>query len=531
MKGTQIILKQLIEENVDTIFGYPGGTILPLYDELSCYKNRIRHILTAHEQGATHAADGYARSTGKTGVVFCTSGPGVTNTITGITTAYKDSVPIIVITTNISSNEKGYDNFQEVDIIDITKSITKQNFKIENIEDLQITIKKAFKLATTGRTGPVLIDISKNVLVNEYEYIDNLKVDLNLLNNTYEDANIEKIINLINESKKPILLLGGGIVKSNSTIEIKELANKINSPVVTTLMGIDSYPKNENKNLGLLGIHGQKCSNIALLNADLIIGIGTRFSERTIPNIKSLTAKIIHIDIDKHEINKRIETEAYAIGNIKNILQNIIFKINKKENTEWLDYLLKIKNNDRNEDIVTLNPKLIIKKLQEIIKDPIIVTDVGLHQIWAAQASNINLPRHFITSGGLGTMGFGLGAAIGCKIGNPNKNVILITGDGSFNMNMNELATCRMYNISLTIFLMNNGALGMVKEMQKSLGNNDFFATNIENRNINYNKLMEAYNFNSYEIRNNKEIEKVIKKINFDNQNVNLINCLIGDII
>lgn len=532
MKGSEIIMEELLAQKVDTIFGYPGGTIISLYDALYQYEDRIQHIITAHEQGAAHAADGYARATGKVGVVFCTSGPGATNVVTGLATAYLDSIPMVVITVNVPSTIKGFDNFQEVDIADITNSITKHNFKVNKIEELQATIKKAFQIATTGRFGPVLVDISKDVTLNEYKYQPNLEIKANCKQKEeYTSQEIEEIAKVINQNTKIHVILGGGVIKANATEEVRTFVDKIKATVSMTLMGIGSYPASQKNNLGLIGMHGSFASNNAATNADLIIGLGTRFSDRTISNSKEFNkrAKVIHIDIDKSEINKIIKADYHAIGNLKEILKKINEKIENKEECDWQDKLVEVNQNYalRIEDNHDLNPQTIIQKAQELAQEEyIVVTDVGQHQMWAAQFSKIEHPREFISSGGLGTMGFGLGAAIGSKVGEKKKRVLLFTGDGSFSMNMNELATCKMYHIPITIFLMNNSVLGMVRQWQKILLNKRFSQTNIGQRNIDYCKIAEAYGFNSYTITKNEEIEQTIKKA-YATEETTIINCKI----
>lgn len=534
MKGSEIIMKELIKEKVDTVFGYPGGTIISLYDELYYYQDKINHIITAHEQGAAHAADGYARSTGKVGVVFCTSGPGATNVVTGLATAYLDSIPMVVITVNVPSNIKGFDNFQEIDIVDITNSITKHNFRVSKIEELQDTIAKAFNIARSGRTGPVLIDISKDVTLKEYSYSEDKKVEsICKQKNEYTRKEILDIANCINGNNRIHIIVGGGVVKSDAIEELKILVEKTKATVSMTLMGIGGYPASQENNLGLMGMHGSIVANTATMEAEVIIGLGTRFSDRTISNSKEFgkNSQIIQIDVDKSEIDKVVKTNYHAIGNIKDIIRELLRYIQNKTDETWKQQMKEVQREYplKMEENHLLTPQKVIEKAQELAQEEtIVVTDVGQHQMWTAQFAQINAPRGFISSGGLGTMGFGLGAAIGSKVGNPNKRVLLFTGDGSFCMNMNELATCNMYQIPVTIFLMNNGVLGMVRQWQKVLLNSRFSQTNIQKRNVDYTKLAEVYGFESYTLTKNEQIEEVIKKA-YASQNTTIINCIIDE--
>lgn len=467
-------------------------------------------------------------------MVFCTSGPGATNILTGLATAYMDSIPLIVITVNVPSNIKGYDNFQEIDIVDMCNSITKHNFRISRIEELQQTIIKAFKIAQTGRFGPVLIDISKDVTMEDYKYIENLDIEItNKQKNNFSYEDIDKIAKCLNENNKIHVIVGGGVIKSNSTKEVELLVNKLNATVSSTLMGIGGYTSGNENNLGLIGMHGSVASNTATMEADVILGLGTRFSDRSISNSKTFGRNniVIHIDVDPSEINKIIRADYQAVGDIKKILELINLKLIQKQDKSWIEEMINYKKEFplKIEETHKLNPQFIIQKAQELCeKETIIVTDVGQHQMWAAQFSNVKYPRQFITSGGLGTMGFGLGASIGSKIGNMDKQVLLFTGDGSFQMNMNELATCRMYDIPITIFVMNNGVLGMVRQWQKVLLNNRYSQTTIKQRNIDYSKLAETFQFSCYNLYENSQIEEVINKA-YKNNGTTMINCMIDE--
>jgi len=513
--GAQIIAECLIEQGVDTVFGYPGGNVINIYDALYEYRDKIRHILTAHEQGAAHAADGYARSTGKVGVVFATSGPGATNLVTGLATAFMDSIPVVAITGNVTSNLLGRDTFQEIDIFGVTMPITKHNFIVKDIKDLANVLRKAFRIAVSGRPGPVLVDILKDVTIAQTEFESKLPETIkpSIEKMTIED--IEKAVALINESKRPMIMAGGGIILSNASKELIDFAKRIDAPVTMTLMGLGSYPADDPYYTGLIGMHGSKISALAVNNCDLLIAIGARFSDRVISSANTFArnAKVIHIDVDAAEINKNIKSYHSIIGDAGVILNELNKRINRLEHKEWLNQITEWKEKypriEHAKDIVS--PQYVIESVSKLLsQDDIIVTDVGQHQIWTAQFYPFKKPRTFITSGGLGTMGFGLGAAIGAKIANPDKKVVLFTGDGSFHMNCNELITANMNNLPIVIIVMNNSVLGMVRQWQKLFFNKRYSQTTLD-RKTDFVKLSEAYGGKGYRITKEDEVVPTIK--------------------
>ncbi|SCH72776.1 MULTISPECIES: biosynthetic-type acetolactate synthase large subunit [unclassified Romboutsia] len=527
MQGARIVLECLKKEGVNTIFGYPGGAVIPLYDALYDYKNDFKHVRTSHEQGLVHAADGYARSTGKVAVCFVTSGPGATNAVTGIATAYMDSSPLVVISGQVPTTLLGKDSFQEIDITGVTLSITKHNYLVRNIKDIAPTIKEAFKVANTGRKGPVLIDIPKDLFLEEIDFNpDNYtsylhKIDLNKLN-TFEldevnNESLNKAIDLIHKSKKPIIYAGGGVKSSNAEDLLLEFAKKIDTPVVNTLMGLGSIDRKDKLSLGLVGMHGSRESNLALSNSDLVIAIGARFSDRVVGKTSEFAKKanIIHIDIDPSELNKNVETDVVLTGDVANVLKVLINSVKVKNNENWKENIKEFK-----EDIMLkkdeFHPKNILKLLnQKIGSNSIVVTDVGQHQMWTAKYWEYSKGKTLITSAGLGTMGFGLGAAIGSKVGNENKLVVLVTGDGSFRMNCNELATVSKYRIPIVIVLLNNGALGMVRQWQKLFSHERYSETDIDNS-LDYVVLAKAYNIDGYSISDIDELNLVLNKVDFN---------------
>lgn len=511
LKGSQIILECLKEQKVDTVFGYPGGQIMPLYDALYDYENSIKHILTCHEQGATHAADGYARSTGKVGVCFATSGPGATNTVTGIATAYMDSVPLIVITGQVPLSIIGKDSFQEVDITGITLPITKHNYFVKSVDELAACIRKAFHIATNGRPGPVLIDVPKNILVETADYVaekseitDNVEVS--------EDG-LTTVAKYINNAKKPVIYAGGGIIISEASCELSEFAQKSNIPVLNTLMGLGTFPRTNPLSLGMVGMHGFKEANLALYNSDLVIAIGARFSDRVTGNTEKFAknAVIIHIDIDESEVGKNIKTHHSIIGDIKDILTKLTPMINKQDRTEWVEEVTLWRSADKTDDD-SFCPNNIIKAIHEVVgDDAIISTEVGQHQMWTAQRWPFMKPRTFISSGGLGTMGFGLGAAIGAQIGNPDKRVIHIAGDGSFRMNFNELATVSSNKLPIITIVLKNNTLGMVRQWQTLFFNQRYSATDLADV-IDYVKLVESFGLTGNYTRNLNELKESLNE-------------------
>ena len=512
MKGAEILIQCLLEQGVDTVFGYPGGTILNIYDEL--FKNgKIKHYLTAHEQGAIHAADGYARATGKVGVCFATSGPGATNLVTGIATAYMDSSPVVAITCNVATGLLGRDSFQEVDIAGITMPITKHNYIVSNVEELADVVREAFVIAKSGRRGPVLIDIPKDITVADCEYKAEKPAEY-IPSSVCSEKELKKAADLINKSEKPMILAGGGILSSGAEKELLELAEIIDCPVTTTLMGNGAYPQNLPRFTGMVGMHGTKASNLGITACDVLIAVGTRFSDRVISDASKFArnAKIIHIDIDPAEISKNIKAEIDLTGDAKIILEKLKAYIEKSDHTEWMEDILKYKKDfpliDRNDNV--LNPEYIMKTIEEkTAGDAVIVTEVGQNQMWASQFYTYTKPNTFISSGGLGTMGFGTGAAMGAQVGLPEKRVISIAGDGCFRMNCNELATVSYYNIPIIIVIMNNKTLGMVRQWQTLFYEKRYSETTLD-RGPDFTKLAEAYYVDGYKVTDKESFERAI---------------------
>lgn len=513
LKGSYIIMECLIEQKVDTIFGYPGGQIMPLYDALYDYSDRVKHILTSHEQGATHAADGYARSTGKVGVCFATSGPGATNTVTGIATAYMDSVPLVVITGQVPISSIGKDSFQEVDIVGITLPITKHSFFCRTVEDLAPNIRKAFKIAASGRPGPVLVDVPKNLMVELAEYEPCLPEEIERCCPPEDPDQISIIAQEINESKRPVIYAGGGTIIADASKELTDLAIKANIPVITTLMSMGSFDRKHPLSLGMVGMHGQKEANMAVHHSDLIIAVGARFSDRVTGDASKFAkgAKIIHFDIDASEFGKNMRFDYCVRCDIKSALNALLPQIKETERAEWnqmIDSWKKKKKRSGNK----LEPNNIFETLNEVFGDDVIIaTDVGQHQMWTAQKWPFRKPRTFITSGGLGTMGFGLGAAIGAQIGNPDKRILHISGDGSFRMNMNELATVAAYKLPIITVVIRNHTLGMVRQWQKLFFNKRYSSTDLPDV-LEYDKLASAFGLYGRLVRNRMEFRKALEE-------------------
>ncbi|AKP42512.1 acetolactate synthase large subunit [Clostridioides difficile] len=531
MNGAKVILECLKKEGIDTIFGYPGGAVIPLYDALYDYSDDFKHIRTSHEQGLVHAADGYARSTNTVGVCFTTSGPGATNAITGIATAFMDSSPMVVISGQVPTSLLGKDSFQEIDITGATLSMTKHNYLVRNTKELVPTIKEAFRVANSGRKGPVLVDVPKDLFLAEMDFsgedydlcqIDDYmdyKSDFDLDDETNIKL-LNEAIDIIKESKKPVIYAGGGVKSSDSEEILEKFATKIDTPVLNTLMGLGNIDRKNELSLGMVGMHGSRESNLALSNSDLVIAIGARFSDRVISKSSEFAknAKIIHIDIDPSEISKNIESNVSLVGDVKLVLSLLIERVESKNNSNWKE---EIKTFRKSEGVQTyeFHPQNILKKINEkyetLKKPTVVVTDVGQHQMWAAKYWNFKGNKSFITSAGLGTMGFGLGAAIGTKVGNVDKNVVLVTGDGSFRMNCNELATVANYNVPMLILLLNNRTLGMVRQWQKLFSNQRYSQTDI-NENVDYVKLVNAYNIDGYKVASMEELGKALDMIDFN---------------
>ena len=510
LTGAQIIIETLIEQGCKTAFGYPGGAVLNIYDELYNNADRIEHIITAHEQGAAHAADGYARATGEVGVVIATSGPGATNLVTGIATAMLDSVPMVAITGNVSTDLIGRDSFQEVDIMGITIPITKHNYFVKRVEDLADTIREAFKIAKSGRPGPVLIDVPKDVQINRCDYtVQPVEEPF-----TYEDAsdeNIEAAVEIISEARRPYIYCGGGVIISDAAKEVIELSEKIDAPVGCSMMGLSAIPSDHKNALGMQGMHGTFAASRAMAEADVIIALGVRFSDRATGNKKKFahSARIIHIDIEPAELGKNIPAYLGIIADVKKTLQTINSKAAEKKHDEWRAKVEEFKKRSENDNFNPddMRPFQIIDCVKKYAEhDTVIATDVGQHQMWTAQRYKFEKPRTFVTSGGLGTMGYGLGAAIGAAKGSGQKTV-LFTGDGSFGMNLNELATAVTFNVPVIVVIMNNGVLGMVRQWQTIFYQKHYSNTTL-GRKTNFKLLAEAFGARGYTCTTMEEFDK-----------------------
>ena len=517
ISGSQIVIECLLEQGVDTVFGYPGGAILNIYDALYKNSNRIRHILTAHEQGASHAADGYARSTGKVGVCMATSGPGATNLVTGIATAYMDSIPVVAITCNVTQAQLGKDSFQEIDITGVTMPITKHNFMVRDVNDLADTIRKAFHIAKFGRPGPVLIDIPKDVTASqtEYEPVNPETLNFDIPSKIIHSPSKEQILNaikMIDEAERPFIYAGGGVQIAGACEELKSLAEKANIPVSMSLMGKAVFPNKHPLSMGMIGMHGTYVANTACDKCDLLLAIGCRFSDRVIGDPKKFAgnAKILQIDIDPAEVNKMIEVDNALIGDIKQILAEISSKIQKKEPGKWNEQVNEWKkivppSYNKKQD---LSPKFIFEYVNSKVKqDTIITTEVGQHQMWTAQFYDFMQPRTFLTSGGLGTMGYGTGAAIGAQFANPEKTIVHFAGDGSFRMNCNELATIQHYELPIIIVVLDNHALGNVRMWQTLFYEKRYSNTTLD-FGPDWEKLAFAYGIQGYHVKNEEEFKK-----------------------
>ena len=515
LTGSEIICECLIEQGVDTVFGYPGGTILNVYDALYRYQDKINHVLTSHEQGASHAADGYARATGKVGVCMATSGPGATNLVTGIATAYMDSTPLVAITANVGVEILGRDSFQEIDITGVTMPITKHNFIVKDIKDLVPTIRKAFYIAKEGRPGPVLVDVTKNVTAEKMEFEPLQPKAIEPKTETYTVEDLDKAIEMIKESEKPFIFAGGGVISSGASQELKEFAEKIDAPVCETLMGKGAFDNTRPRYTGMLGMHGTKTSNLGVSGCNLLIVLGARFSDRVTGNTKTFAknAKILQIDVDAAEINKNIVVDASVVGDEKEVLKRILAEVPEMRHSEWTAHISELKEKyPLRYDHSQLTGPYIIEKLYELTKgDAIITTEVGQNQMWAAQYFKYKEPRTFLSSGGLGTMGYGLGAAIGAKMGRPDKTVVNIAGDGCFRMNMNEIATAVRCGRPLIEIVLNNHVLGMVRQWQTLFYDHRYSHT-ILNDAVDFVKLAEAMGAKAIRITKMEEVEPALKE-------------------
>ena len=514
LNGSEIILECLKEQGVDTIFGYPGGTILNVYDAIYKYGDQFRHVLTSHEQGAAHAADGYARATGKVGVCMATSGPGATNLVTGIATAYMDSIPIVAITANVSVPLLGKDSFQEVDIAGITMPVTKHNFIVKDVNHLADTIRRAFQIARSGRPGPVLVDVTKDVTAAMAEYEPAVPAPIEKKTDISE-AELEQAVALINAAKKPYVLVGGGAILSDAAQEVRAFVKKLQAPVADTLMGKGAFPGTDELYTGMLGMHGTKTANFGVSQCDLLVVLGARFSDRVIGNAAKFAsrAKIVQLDIDPAEVNKNIHVTASVTGDLKASLEKLTERIAPQDHAEWLAKIQELKAQYplKYDHQALTGPAVIEEIYRETKGEAIITTDVGQHQMWAAQYYKYTQPRTFLTSGGLGTMGYGLGACIGAKCGCPDKTVINIAGDGCFRMNMNELATASRYGIPVIEVVINNHVLGMVRQWQTLFYDKRYSATILEDK-VDFVKVAEGLGVKAVRVTELSQLAPAIRQ-------------------
>ncbi|MDE7270312.1 MAG: biosynthetic-type acetolactate synthase large subunit [Acetatifactor sp.] len=517
LNGSEIVVECLKEQGVDTVFGYPGGAILNIYDALYQHSDEIRHILTSHEQGAAHAADGYARATGRVGVCLATSGPGATNLVTGIATAYMDSVPMVAITANVTLPMLGKDSFQEVDIAGVTMPITKHGYIVKNVERLADTIRKAFEIARSGRPGPVLVDITKDVTAAMCEFTP-VEIKMPERKTSYTEADMEQVLQYIQEAENPYIYLGGGAVISEASAEVAEFAQLIDAPVCDTLMGKGAFDSTSPRYTGMIGMHGTKTSNLGVSQCDLLVALGARFSDRVIGNPKKFAegAKIVHIDIDAAEINKNIRVDASLTGDLKAVLTELnarIAKQGKKNHPDWMQTIAELKEKyPLKYDEENLSCPYVIEELDRITKgEALITTDVGQHQMWAAQYYKYTQPRTFLSSGGLGTMGYGLGACIGAQVGQPDRLCVNIAGDGCFRMNMNELATASRYHIPIIQIVINNHVLGMVRQWQTLFYGKRYSQTVLKDA-VDFCKVAEGLGCAAIRVTSKEEVAPAIEK-------------------
>ena len=515
LTGAEIVVECLKEQGVDTVFGYPGGAILNIYDALYQHQDEITHILTSHEQGASHAADGYARATGRVGVCLATSGPGATNLVTGIATAYMDSVPVVAITCNVTNSLLGKDSFQEIDITGVTMPITKYNFIVKDVNRLATVIRRAFTIAQTGRPGPVLVDITKDVTAAPCEYEKQVPEEIVRQSDTITEQDMDRAVEMIRKASKPFIFVGGGAVLANASDELRAFAHKIQAPVADSLMGKGAFDGADELYTGMVGMHGTKTSNFGITEAELLIVVGARFSDRVTGNASKFAknAKILQLDIDPAEINKNIKVDASIIGDVKVILRKLNARLDPVNHDEWIAHIERMKDMyplryDKN----LLTGPFIVQTINEVTGgDAVIVTEVGQHQMWAAQYYQYRQPRTLLTSGGLGTMGYGLGAAIGAKMGCRDKTVINIAGDGCFRMNMNEIATATRYNIPVVEVIVNNHVLGMVRQWQ-TLFYGKRYSQTILNDSVDFVKIAEAMGARAYRVTQKEELEPVLRE-------------------
>ncbi len=533
LTGADIVIECLMEQGVDTVFGYPGGSILNIYDSLYKYSDKIRHVLTAHEQGAAHAADGYARSTGKVGVVFATSGPGATNLVTGIATAYMDSIPMVAITCNVATSILGKDSFQEIDIVGVTMPVTKHNFLVKDANDIAPTIRKAFEIAASGRPGPVLIDITKDATGNtgDYEKIIPERVEHYVIDSPASD--FAKTIELIEKAERPLIYAGGGIIAANASAELQKFQSLMDAPITLSVMGLGGFPASHEAFTGMIGMHGTKTTSLAVKDCDLLIAIGARFSDRVTCDTSSFAknAKIIHIDADRAEIDKNIKATQSIVGNANAVLCELNKQLKQQNHSGWMQQIKKWKAEYPliHSTGETFTPQCVLETLYDYTKgDAIVSTDVGQHQMWTAQFYSIEKPRHFLSSGGLGTMGFGLGAAIGAQIANPDATVINVTGDGCFHMNMQELSTAAKEELPIIEVIMNNNVLGMVRQWQRLFYEKRFSNTTL-NKKTNYDMVAEGLGAKAFTVTNKEELAQAIQEALKTRCQPTVINCIIHE--
>lgn len=530
LTGAEIVVACLKEQEVDTVFGYPGGTILNVYDALYKHSDKIRHILTSHEQGAAHAADGYARATGKVGVCLATSGPGATNLVTGIATAYMDSVPMVAITCNVNLPLLGKDSFQEVDIAGVTMPITKHGYIVKDVSILADTIRKAFAIARSGRPGPVLVDITKDVTAAQFEYQEK-KPEALPVKKKYEEEDIEKAVALMKEAKKPYIYVGGGAVISGAYQEVRKLSGLLDAPVCDTLMAKGVMDGHSDYYTGMIGMHGTKTSNFGVSECDLLVALGARFSDRVVGNASAFAknAKVLHIDIDAAEINKNIHSDAFVVGDLKEVLTEINEKLPEQEHPEWIAHIKELKEKyPLSYDHSVLSCPYIMEEIDKATEGKaIITTDVGQHQMWAAQYYKYSEPRTFLSSGGLGTMGYGLGACIGAKCGRPEKICINIGGDGCFRMNMNELATASRYQIPIIQVVINNHVLGMVRQWQTLFYEKRYSQTVLDDG-VDFCMVAKGLGCEAFRVTTKEEFDEAIRKA-IELKKPVVLDCMIGE--
>lgn len=515
LNGSEIVVECLKEQGVDTVFGYPGGAILNIYDALYQHSDEITHVLTSHEQGASHAADGYARATGKVGVCMATSGPGATNLVTGIATAYMDSIPLVAITANVATSLLGRDSFQEIDITGITMPITKHNYIVKNVNDLANTIRAAFYIAKSGRPGPVLVDITKDVTAGVTEYTPVVPSIINPVTINLKEEDLDRAAELISEAKCPFIFVGGGVIAAEASAELRTFVDKVDAPVTDTLMGKGAFDGTDPRYVGMLGMHGTKTANFGVSECDLLITIGARFSDRVTGNTAKFAkgAKILHIDVDPVEINKNIRTDASVIGDCKVVLQKLNDRLEQQEHKAWMGHIKELQEKYplRYDDSRLTGPQ-IMESIDAITGgDAIISTEVGQHQMWAAQYIHYKRPRQLLTSGGAGTMGYGLGASIGAKMGCKDKVVINVAGDGCFRMNMNEIATATRYNIPIIEVVINNHVLGMVRQWQDLFYGKRYSNTVLQDC-VDFVKVAEGMGAKAYRVTTREEFETALKE-------------------